>query len=137
MGQGITLTCSKCGKEHTYMQGIGFMYHFFLEETKKDVLAGKCGKEAQLFMTEHPDAEFDARKEIYYCSKCQHLKQGVSIHIADGDNIFHNEYRCGKCKKVKMKPIKITEMSLEKLKKIPCPKCGATDGMILGFLMWD
>ncbi len=137
MGQGITLSCNQCGKEYTYLQGIGSMYFSFLEETKKDVLAGKLGKGAQAFLAAHPEAEFDARNEIYYCAKCQHLEQGVDIRIIAVDNTFHKEYHCGKCRKAVMKPVKITQKMMEKLSKMPCSKCGSTDGMMFGFLNWD
>lgn len=56
-----------CGDEMHYLQGIGFRYFSFLQEVKEEVRAGKFEKEAQAFIIEYPDCEFDARNEVYFC----------------------------------------------------------------------
>lgn len=138
MGQGFTVRCMKCGDESHYLQGIGFRYYAFLQEVKEEVKAGKYGKEAQAFITEYPDCDFNARNEVYYCKDCKYLKQGVEINMTYGDKSFKNQYRCGKCRKVIMKPLKIdTERQYKKLIQIPCRKCGDSEHIAVDFMMWD
>lgn len=138
MGQGITIHCMKCGSENHYLQGIGFRYYAFLQEVKEDVIAGKFGKEAQSFITDYPDCEFDARNEVYFCNDCRYLKQGVEINMSYGDKSFAKQYRCGKCRKTIMKPLKLkTERQYKKLSRIPCKKCGDSEHITVNFLMWD
>lgn len=138
MGQGFTMRCMSCGDESHYMQGIGFRYYAFLQEVKEDVIDGKFGKEAQAFIADYPDCEFDARNEVYFCNHCKYLKQGVEINMTYGDKSFQKQYRCGKCRKVIMKPVKLnTEMQYKKLTQIPCKKCGDSEHITVDFLMWD
>lgn len=133
MGRGIELRCRKCDDKNTYLQGIGFMYAAFLEETKKEVCDGKYGDALKQAIETFPDAEIEARYEIYYCSHCNELEQGVDIKISYGDKIFKNEHICGKCSK----RLQIAEKNYRELQKLPCPSCGATDSCEVGFLMWD
>lgn len=138
MGQGITIRCMKCGSENHYLQGIGFRYFSFLKEVKEDVIAGKYGKDAQAFIAEYLDCEFDARNEIYFCNHCKYIKQGVEINMTCGDKSFQKQYRCGKCRKVIMKPVKLnTENQYKKLTEIPCKRCGDSEHIMVDFLMWD
>lgn len=138
MGDGFTRRCMSCGEEAHYMKGIGFMYFSFLQEVKKDVISGKLGKEAQAFITDHPDCEFDAWNEVYFCDECKYLKQGVEVNMSYGDKSFKKQYRCGKCRKAIMKPLKLnTEKQYKKLHQIPCKKCGDSEHIVIDFLMWD
>lgn len=138
MGQGFSLHCRKCGVEKSYFYGIGFMYFDFLEKTKKEIINGKYGHKAQQFYESHPNAEIDARYEVYYCEECKHIKQGVDLKMVDVDNTFQKEYLCGKCRKVKMKPYRIDTLEeMQGVSHIPCENCGATDSMDTGMMMWD
>ena len=138
MGDGFTRHCMSCGAEAHYFQGIGFRYISFLEEIKNYVLVGKFGKEAQAFIMEHPDCEFDARNEVYFCNACKYLKQGVEINMSYGGKSFTKQYRCGKCRKAMMKPMKLnTKSQYEKLYKIPCKRCEYSEHILVDFLMWD
>ena len=138
MGDGFTRRCMSCGAENHFFQGIGFHHISFLEEVKNDVLVGKYGKEAQAFISEYPNCEFDTCSEIYFCNACKYLKQGVDINMTYEDKSFTKQYRCGKCRKTIMKPLKLkTKQQYEKLYKIPCKKCGDSEHIVVDFLMWD
>ena len=138
MGDGFILRCEKCGTENSYLQGIGFMYHSFLKRTKEDVIKVKFGKEAQTFITENPDCGFDARNEVYLCPKCEYIKQGVDFRMKTVDKEYKKTYRCGKCKKAEMKPIKLDTMrQYERLSRVPCPKCNDKGKKNIGMMMWD
>lgn len=118
-----------CGDETHYLQGIGFRYFSFLQEVKEEVRVGKFGKEAQAFIIEN---------EVYFCKDCKYLKQGVEINMSYGDKSFQKQYRCGKCRKVIMKPVKLdTEKQYKKFAQIPCKKCGDSEHILIDFLMWD
>ena len=105
---------------------------------KEEVRAGKFGKEAQAFIIEYPECEFDARNEVYFCEDCKYLKQGVEINMSYGDKTFQKQYRCGKCRKAIMKPIKMDiEKQYKKFAQIPCTKCGDSEHIMIDFLMWD
>lgn len=138
MGDGFSLRCKKCGKEKSYLHGIGFMYYPFLERTRKELAVGKYGKAAQSFLSDHPEGNVDAKQKIYYCPKCRYIKQGVEISITDGDNCYKKVYHCGKCRKGIMKPLdQATSRQLDFLSQIPCPECGDTDKKEVGFMLWD
>ncbi len=74
----------------------------FLQEVNEEVRAGKFGKEAQAFIVEYPDCEFEARNEVYFCNDCKYLKQGVEINMSYGDKSFQKQYCCGKYRKAIM-----------------------------------
>ncbi len=101
MGQGISVSCKKCGFSEQWIEGIGMRYPSMLEELKEIIIAGKQGAAAKKFLEEHPGATIEARNQIYQCSKCNALQSNVYFRLEDVDSSYKTTFMCGKCKNKK------------------------------------
>ena len=131
MGSGITVTCKTCREEESFWLGIGMMYSDLknvitnVHYTRRDVVLK--------ILDEHDVSKTKFEHRLFYCQKCHRLYERFYVKILyDSSELYESIFKCNKCKRV-LSPVD----DLERIKGIPCSKCGKISLDYVEDLNWD
>ena len=80
MGDGVTITCKKCGYSETLLEGIGFAYTMVMDELREPELFEELGLTKRLYTHRH------------MCDRCSHIMHAESLKKRPG-------LKCPRCGK--------------------------------------
>ena len=131
MGVGIIVTCGTCSEAKSFRLGIGMAYYDLREVigavhyTKRDAILK--------LLDEHDVSETEYEHRLFHCQKCHGLYERFYVRILyDSSEIYDSIFKCSKCKRVLI-PVN----DLEKIRTIPCSKCGKKSLDYFEYLDWD
>ena len=81
MGNGLILTCSKCGYHDDISLGVGFMFPTVYQETVTRIQAGEFGDHWKELFESIPGATVNAEDEFYACPSCGHYSVEPNLAI--------------------------------------------------------
>jgi len=158
MGQGIGVTCKKCGYEFDACFGIGMLFPHVYQENVKNMKSGEMGPEAKEFFEKYPNGVINCEQVVAKCKDCGNYdvvddltmyrpKDGVKVPD-EVDYIFEDEikenyvkymeypHKCSECGG-SSKIYKSFEKKAQK-GELKCPKCDGFMGMEpCRIIMWD
>lgn len=142
MGQGLTLSCDKCGFEVDLSQGVG-MSAF---DSDEDAVRAYCGNsEAKKFhalIAEKKGEIFELGKKVYECGKCGvwQQKSSLGVNFDDGTS-YIRQHRCVKCRSKLDRELDISDYrsrtNSQGLYTGTCHKCGNIGLNEICRILWD
>ena len=98
MGEGYTIGCTKCGREITYMLGVGMMYGSLERVLEFAVHWRHRAKIREILQTSEPDS-IDYEHKIFACPKCDTLYSRFDVEIRKNNVLLYkSRFRCTKCR---------------------------------------
>jgi hypothetical protein len=142
VGEGVTLSCDKCGFEVHLSQGVG-MSAFASDE---DAVRAYCGNsEANKFHTLLAEKQGEISElgyKVYECGKCGvwQQKSGLGVTFDDGTS-YVRQHRCVKCRSKLDREIDIADYrsctNSQGLYLGKCRKCGISGLNEICLVLWD
>jgi len=129
MGYGITIKCTSCDYEETFMLGVGMKY-FSLENVISQVSSARREKVLDI-LHHHAVGGVSYEHKIFICPNCKTLGERFDYSIFYDDGQLYKPYfRCSKCRR-KLIPLK------EPISSLHCSKCGEATLLSHETVIWD
>ena len=129
MGHGITVECTNCNYQETFMLGVGMKYSSLLNVL---ALVSKQRRDRVIELYQNHDIHnVNYGHELFICSKCNTLAERFDFLITfDDDQIYRPYFRCSKCQ------TKITRFN-GSIEDLECSTCREKALMHFESMLWD
>lgn len=140
MGCGSGFKCKNCGKETTYLEGVGMIYPSVLDDFIEAALSGKYGKlmqeyagRSEIQKIRHTRELFDyvtGEHQIYVCPNCHRGFNFEDFGLKIDGKWYKVQYKCRKCG--------VDLHVRHEGEDFCCPKCGGEfEKDNVRIIMWD
>ena len=135
MGHGLSTRCKKCGREDTYMLGVGMAYSCL--DNVLDCLPHRNREKVKKILAECKVGGTEYEHRLYTFPSCFTLHTKFFVRIEyDAGKVFETSFRCGRCRRL-LRSANVNDSGKIDLGPFLCKSCGqrALEGG--NYLLWD
>ena len=122
MGHGLSTRCKQCGREDTYMLGVGMAYYCL--DNVLNCLPPRNREKVRKILAKCEMGRTEYEHRLYTCPACFTLHDKFFVRIEyDAGKVFETSFRCGRCRR-QLRPANGNDSGKIYLGPFLCKSCG-------------